>query len=111
MNQEINKTEDLNTLVQEFETKSVNDEMFKTQNKEPENKKLTGKIIKYSGKLIKNEKEANYIILLFVILTFALSIFIFLDGQTPKQKAIITNPELHRKIQEQLLLKRSIVNK
>ncbi len=49
--------------------------------------------IKYSGELIKNKKQANYVLLGFVILAVIISLFLFFSGGTDIPKGAIENPE------------------
>lgn len=46
----------------------------------PENSKIVQWIIKYSGGVIKDEKQANYVLIGFVVLATILSLFLLFSG-------------------------------
>ncbi len=49
--------------------------------------------IKYSGGLIKNKKQANYVLIGFVILAVIVSLFLFFGGGTEISEKNIYNPK------------------
>lgn len=54
-------------------------------------------IIKYSGGLIKDEKQANHILIGFIIVAVIISLFIFFNnGEVPKIHSITTSNVLPR---------------
>jgi len=42
--------------------------------------KMVGWVIKYSGGYIKNKNQANYVLMGFVVLAIAISLFLFFGG-------------------------------
>lgn len=50
------------------------------------NSKLTQWVIKYSGGRIKDNKQANYIALGFVVLALAISFFLFFGGKSNPER-------------------------
>lgn len=54
----------------------------------PENPKIVQWTIKYSGGLVKNIKQANYVILCFVTLMIIISLFLFFNKKTVKVKPL-----------------------
>lgn len=60
--------------------------------------KLAEFLVKYSGGLIKNEKQASYVILGFVALAIIISLYLFFGGgktetKTPSPENFINKPQ------------------
>ena len=47
--------------------------------KEKEKESLSQKLIKYSGGLIKNESQANFVLLIFILINSAIILYLFLN--------------------------------
>jgi len=53
----------------------------------PETSKLAQLVIKYSGGLVKDEKQANYVLLGFAVAVFVISLFLIFGGGETKIEA------------------------
>jgi len=47
---------------------------------EPQESKIVQWIIKFSGGLVQNKKQANYVLLIFVVLSLVVSFYLFFGG-------------------------------
>ena len=59
---------------------------------EPQTPKMVSVLMKYSGGLIKNEKQATYVLIGFVVVLSAISLFLVFGGsgpQLPPQEEIL----------------------
>ena len=63
--------------------------------REPQSPKVIQWVMKYSGGLIKDEKQANYVLIGFAVLAIIISLFLFLggDGGTGSIPANIRNSQ------------------
>ena len=92
MNQEQeknNKGIDLNNSSNDSDTgvKSQTKERRSTQIFLPRTPKIIQWVMKYSGGLIKDEKQANYVLLGFVAVAIIVSLFLFFGGEKAKIEA------------------------
>jgi hypothetical protein len=93
MNQENNNNGiDFNKRLNESASKSQNGQRSSGPLVSPTTPKITRWLIKYSGGLIKNERQASYVILGFIILTIVISIFLFSGGGGGGDQKIFTPP-------------------
>ncbi|MDI6603089.1 MAG: hypothetical protein QME57_03170 [Patescibacteria group bacterium] len=82
MNQENNKNGiDLSKSLSESITKSQGEQWPSGPYVSPTAPKIVQWLIKYSGGLIKNEKQATYVLLGFVVLAIIVSLFLLFGGE------------------------------
>lgn len=83
-NKGINEGADISGIFKGLSTKPPPRE-FRLERAYPETPKIIQWTMKYSGGLIKNEKQAQYAILGFVVAAIIISLFLFFSGgETPK---------------------------
>jgi hypothetical protein len=77
---------DINQALKEFETKSSQEQMRQTITAAPISNvpKIVQLVIKWSGGAIKEERQAEYVLLGFVIVAIIVSLFLILGGGTSK---------------------------
>jgi hypothetical protein len=93
MNQENNDNGiDFSKHLNESALKSKNEQQSSGSLVSPTAPKIIRWLIKYSGGLIKNERQASYVILGFIILTIVISIFLFSGGGGGGDQKIFTPP-------------------
>ena len=51
--------------------------------REPQSPKLIQWVLKYSGGLIKDERQANYVLVGFAVLAIGISLFLFFNSSVP----------------------------
>lgn len=80
----INKTTDISQALGEFEVKQAQEELLhpKIQKEEVKGSKMIRFVIKYSGGLVKDERQASYVLLGVVVLFLVVSGGFFIKGTT-----------------------------
>lgn len=86
------KDTEINKALQEFQIKTAQEELLKPKEEQSETKGsgMTQLVIKYSGGLVKNKYQANYVLLGIIVIAFILSGYFFyigLGGKVPKTRA------------------------
>ena len=93
MNQENNKNGiDLSKRISEPATKSQSGEWYSGPYVSPTAPKIIRWLIKYSGGLIKNEKQAFYVILGFIVFVVIISLFLIFGGGGVETQKTFTPP-------------------
>ncbi|MFA5778274.1 MAG: hypothetical protein WC870_02175 [Candidatus Paceibacterota bacterium] len=95
-NLNLNEDEEIKKALEEFEVKSSAEQIKKApvDNKTPDAPKMVGWVMKWSG--VKEERQAEYILLGFVIIMIAVSLYLFFgknlinsSSQVPESEIII----------------------
>ena len=94
-NIDLSKNIEIEKALKEFEEKSGTEQKQPTSpiSKNLEPPKMVQWVIKISGGSIKNEKQAQYILLGFAILSIIVSLFLFLGGGSRSKKIPPMTPE------------------
>jgi len=73
---------DINEALEEFEKKSATEEKQKSLevSETPDVPKMVKWVMKFSGGIIKEQKQAEYVLLGFVVLTISISVFLFFSA-------------------------------
>lgn len=73
---------DINQALKEFEIKASHEQVIKTVAPTPSNElpKVVKLVMKASGGAIKEQKQAEYVLLVFVIIALVISMFLFFGG-------------------------------
>jgi hypothetical protein len=76
----LNRDPEIEKALKEFEQNSEKERIIKTvaDLKASENSKMAQLVIKYSGGAIKEQKQAEYVLLGFALLVIAISLFLLL---------------------------------
>lgn len=87
----IQENEDIKKALEEFERKSKEEEMkFKIEESETsEIPRMVRLVMKYSRGYVKDQKTAEYVLLAFVVVAFALSLFLIFGGGDESDKYTI----------------------
>ncbi|MFA4975410.1 MAG: hypothetical protein WC839_03065 [Candidatus Paceibacterota bacterium] len=83
-NLDLSKNIELNNALKELEIKANIEEQIQNVKQEtfknPETPKMVQWVIKYSGGIIKEQRQAEYILLGFVVVAIVVSLFLFFGG-------------------------------
>jgi len=97
-NIDLSKNIEINQALKEFEVKS-NIEQAKQSvatSQTSDVPKIVQLVMKCSGGAIKDERQAEYVLLGFVVVTIAISLFLFFGGGTPSSKNVpLGEPIVH----------------
>ena len=88
-----NNVVDLSKVFEDFNTKSQNENQLPNQSISPKISKITQWVIKYSGGLIKNKRQAEYILIGIIVLAVVVSLFLVFNSGPKISEKNIFNPE------------------
>ncbi|MFZ2149875.1 MAG: hypothetical protein WAV15_01825 [Minisyncoccia bacterium] len=89
-NIDLTKNAEIQNALREFEIKNAEEEAKRIPvKKEPESSKLAHWIMKHSGGAVKEERQAEYVMLVFVVVCLGVSAFLFFTGGAPSNEKII----------------------
>ena|SRR3989338_1029437 len=87
--------EEINKALREFEEKERTEQAASPIRKEessPEESKMVGFIIRHSGGLIKDQRRAEYTLLVFIVITLGVSFYLFFGGNGGEPSAPLPPP-------------------
>src|SRR3989344_2870227 len=95
---DLSKNIEIEKALKEFEEKSQTEQIQKNPEvlKNSETPRMIELVIKYSGGSVKNERQAQYVLLGLVIIMISISLYLFFSGSKSKDadtRPILMNPE------------------
>lgn len=96
LDSDLNKNVEIQKALKEFEIKNSEQVLQKipliSNSSDVESSRMVQWVIKFSGGTIKGQKQAEYVLLIFVILSITVSLFLFFSGNKKQVKNNI-NPD------------------